>query len=71
MSSLVTKVILDLSFHGLKANTIRLNLHIILIHFVFKVTDDLVHAVKGTEISIITEEIFDHDPLTRLQNLKV
>ena len=34
-------------------------------------TDNLVKLVKATEISIISEEIFDHDPFTRLQSLKV
>ena len=37
----------------------------------FQVTDNLVQSVKETDIHIISEEIFDHDPLTRLQNLKV
>ena len=36
-----------------------------------QVTDNLVHDVKDTDISIISQEIFDRDPLTRIQNLKV
>ena len=35
-------------------------------------TDHLVQTLKtDDDISIISEEIFDHDPLTRIQNLKV
>ena len=28
-------------------------------------------SVKGTDISVISQEIFEHDPLTRVENLKV
>ena len=40
-------------------------------HIFLQVTDSLVNDVKDTEISIISQEIFDRDPLTRIQNLKV
>ena len=36
-----------------------------------QITDNLVGDVKGTDIEIISQEIFDQDPLTRIQNLKV
>ena len=39
--------------------------------FCLQVTDSLVQEVKGSDISIISQEIFDQDPLTRVQNLKV
>lgn len=39
--------------------------------FTFQITDNLVKSVQGTDISIISQEIFDHDPFTRLQSLKV
>ena len=37
----------------------------------FQVSDNLVQSVEGTDISIISQEIFDQDPMTRIQNLKV
>ena len=36
-----------------------------------QVIDDFVKSIKGTDISIISQEIFENDPLTRLENLKV
>ena len=36
-----------------------------------QITDNLVNAVKGSEIEILSQEIFDQDPLTRIENLKV
>jgi hypothetical protein len=36
-----------------------------------QVIDDFVKRVKGTEISIVSQEIFVNDPLTRVENLKV
>ena len=33
--------------------------------------DDFVKRVNGTEIAIISQEIFQHDPYTRVENLKV
>ena len=42
-------------------------------HFflIFQVIDDFVKSVKETDITIISQEIFQHDPLTRIENLKV
>ena len=37
----------------------------------FQVIDDFVKGLKGTDITIISQEIFEHDPLTRVENLKV
>ena len=37
----------------------------------FQVIDDFVKRVQGTDIKIITQEIFQHDPITRVENLKV
>ena len=37
----------------------------------FKVIDDFVETVKGTDITIISQEIFQHDPVRRVENLKV
>ena len=48
-----------------KCKSVELYLHM------FQVIDDFVHSVKGTDISIISQEIFQHDPLTRVENLKV
>ena len=50
--------------------------HTIYIHYYsitafLQVTDDFVQRVKGTDITIISQEIFEHDPLTRVENLKV
>ena len=39
--------------------------------FVFQVIDDFVKSVKETDITIISQEIFQHDPATRVENLKV
>ena len=39
--------------------------------YMFQVIDDFVERVKDTNITIISQEIFQHDPYTRLQNLKV
>lgn len=39
--------------------------------YLLQVIDDFVKSVKGTEITIISQEIFEHDPLTRVENLKV
>ena len=36
-----------------------------------QVIDDFVKRVNGTEIAIISQEIFQHDPYTRVENLKV
>ena len=36
-----------------------------------QVIDDFVKSVKGTDITVISQEIFEHDPLTRVENLKV
>ena len=33
--------------------------------------DDFVLSVKGTDITIISQEIFQHDPVRRIENLKV
>ena len=38
---------------------------------IFQVVDDFVKRVNGTEIAIISQEIFQHDPYTRVENLKV
>ena len=37
----------------------------------FQVIDDFVKSVKETDITIISQEIFQHDPATRVENLKV
>ena len=37
----------------------------------FQVTDHLIEKVKETNIDIISEEIFDEDPLARIESLKV
>ena len=37
----------------------------------FQVIDDFVQRVKGTDITIISQEIFEHNPITRVENLKV
>ena len=56
------------NFQGLYTFYVPL-FHVVL--FSLKTTDHLVNLVKDTDISIISEEIFSHDPLTRIQNLKV
>ena len=28
-------------------------------------------SLKGTDISVLSQEMFEHDPLTRIENLKV
>ncbi|XP_045167680.2 gamma-aminobutyric acid type B receptor subunit 1-like [Mercenaria mercenaria] len=40
------------------------------LEFFSVVIDDFVQRVRGTEITIISQEIFVNDPLTRVQNLK-
>ncbi|XP_060600012.1 gamma-aminobutyric acid type B receptor subunit 1-like [Ruditapes philippinarum] len=40
------------------------------LEFFSVVIDDFVQRVQGTEITIISQEIFVNDPLTRVQNLK-
>ena len=37
----------------------------------FQVIDDFVKSVQETDITIISQEIFEHDPSTRVENLKV
>ena len=37
----------------------------------FQVIDDFVQLAKDRNISIISQEIFDHDPISRVENLKV
>ena len=37
----------------------------------FQVIDDFVHALNGTDVAIISQEIFHHDPVRRVENLKV
>ena len=32
--------------------------------------DDFVQSVQGTDITIISQEIFQHDPTARVENLK-
>ena len=39
--------------------------------FLFQVIDDFVQSVKDTDISIISQEIFQHNPQSRVENLKV
>ena len=39
--------------------------------FFLQVTDDFVQGVKGTDITIISQEIFQHSPYSRVANLKV
>ena len=39
--------------------------------FLNQVIDDFVKSLKGTDIAVISQEIFEHDPLTRIENLKV
>ena len=46
-------------------------LYIQFVSLVLQVIDDFVKSVKGTDISIVSQEIFEHDPLTRVENLKV
>lgn len=38
--------------------------------FFSAITDDFVHRIKGTNISIITQEIFANNPLSKVNNLK-
>ena len=37
----------------------------------FQVIDDFVNSVAGTNITILSQEIFENDPRTRVENLKV
>lgn len=52
----------------------RLHLNVIVsftFQFIVQVADDFVRRVQGTDISIISQEIFVNDPKTRVENMKV
>ena len=38
---------------------------------IFQVIDDLVQRLKGANITVISQEIYQNDPFTRVENLKV
>ena len=40
-------------------------------HIIVQVMDDFVQSTEGTNVSIISQEIFQHHPEKRVQNLKV
>lgn len=39
--------------------------------FCLQVTDDLIQQVKNLDIEVMAAEIFDDDPTTQIENLKV